>query len=85
MDRYDQMDVLQVRDVMLTTASHTNPDGSKFEGWTAGEGQVDVRYGWGMPDLDKGMYGLVSSLVTSSTTCRATAMTFGPTTFPTKP
>ena len=57
MDRYDQMDALQVRDVMLTTASHTNPDGSKFEGWTAGEGQVDVRYGWGMPDLDKGMYG----------------------------
>ncbi len=54
MDRYDQMDALQVRDVMLTTASHTNPDGSKFEGWTAGEGQVDVRYGWGMPDLDKG-------------------------------
>lgn len=57
MQRYDQMDATQVRDVMLTTASHRNPDGSIFDGWTAKEGQVDERYGWGMPDLEKGMYG----------------------------
>lgn len=57
MQRYDQMDATQVRDVMLTTASHRNPDGSLFDGWTAKEGQVDERYGWGMPDLEKGMYG----------------------------
>ena len=57
MSRYDQMDATQVRDVMLTTASHRNDDGSIFKGWTAKEGEVDVRYGWGMPDLDKGMYG----------------------------
>lgn len=57
MDRYDQMTAMQVRDVMLTTASHRNPDGSIFDGWTAEEGQVDERYGWGMPDLAKGMYG----------------------------
>ncbi len=56
MDRYDQMDALQVRDVMLTTASHAK-DGTNYEGWTAKEGEVDERYGWGMPDLEKGMYG----------------------------
>lgn len=57
MDRYDQMDALQVRDVMFTTANHKNADGSNFKGWTAAEGEVDVRYGWGMPDLEKGMFG----------------------------
>lgn len=57
MSRYDQMDALQVRDVMLTTANHKNADGSNFKGWTAAEGEVDVRYGWGMPDLAKGMFG----------------------------
>ena len=57
MDRYGQMDALQVRDVMLTTATHKNGD-QNYEGWTAAEGEVDDRYGWGMPDLDKGMYGI---------------------------
>lgn len=57
MSRYEQMDALQVRDVMLTTTTHTNPDGSTFAGWTAAKGEVDERYGWGMPDLEKGMYG----------------------------
>lgn len=57
MSRYEQMDALQVRDVMLTTATHTNPDGTTFKDWTAAEGEVDERYGWGMPDLEKGMYG----------------------------
>ena len=71
MSRYEDMDATQVRDVMFTTANHYNPDGSVFgdsngngvedEGedmWTAKDGEVDVRYGWGVPDLDKGMYGL---------------------------
>lgn len=58
MSRYQDMSAVQVRDVLFTTASHTNPDGSVYEDWTAKEGEVDVRYGWGTPDLDKGMYGL---------------------------
>ena len=57
MQRYDQMDALQVRDVMLTTATHKNGD-TDFDGWTAADGEVDARYGWGMPDLKKGMYGI---------------------------
>ncbi|BBF23585.1 autotransporter domain-containing protein [Sutterella megalosphaeroides] len=63
MQRYDQMDALQVRDVMLTTATHYNPDGSIMEGWTntdgttPKDGEVSDRMGWGLPDLKKGMYG----------------------------
>lgn len=56
MERYDQMDALQVRDVMLTTASHKK-SGWNYMDWTAKEGEVDPRLGWGMPDLKKGMYG----------------------------
>ena len=37
--------------------NHRDPDGSLYESWTAAEGTPDVRYGWGTPDLDKGMYG----------------------------
>lgn len=58
MSRYQDMSAVQVRDVMFTTATHTNPDGSKYKDWTAAEGEVDIRYGWGTPDLEKGMYGL---------------------------
>lgn len=63
MDRYDQMDALQVRDVMLTTSTHYNPDGSIMTGWTntdgttPKDGEVSDRMGWGLPDLKKGMYG----------------------------
>lgn len=57
MSRYQDMDATQVRDVMFTTARHTNYDGSNFTGWTAEEGVPDVLYGWGTPDLDKGMFG----------------------------
>ncbi|OAT33678.1 autotransporter Pta [Proteus myxofaciens] len=57
MSRYSAMSAMQVRDVMFTTASHRNPDGSLYNSWTASEGTPDVRYGWGTPDLDKGMYG----------------------------
>lgn len=58
MSRYQDMSAIQVRDVLFTTANHKNADGSDFTGWTAGEGQVDEIYGWGAPDLEKGMYGL---------------------------
>ena len=63
MSRYDQMNALQVRDVMFTTANHKNANGSNMEGWmnTDGtvrkDGEVSDRMGWGVPDLDKGMYG----------------------------
>ena len=55
--RYPEMTAQQVRDVMFTTANHRNPDGSLMTGWTAEEGLPDELYGWGVPDLSKGMYG----------------------------
>lgn len=64
MSRYQDMNAIQVRDVLFTTASHTNPDGSVMEGWnnqdgsTPAEGEVSDRMGWGVVDLEKGMYGL---------------------------
>ena len=57
MSRYQDMSAIQARTVLLTTANHKNTDGSNFEGWTAAEGTPDIRYGWGVPDLEKGMYG----------------------------
>ena len=58
MSRYQDMSAIQVRDVLFTTANHKNEDNTNYKDWTAEEGQVDERYGWGTPDLDKGMYGL---------------------------
>ncbi|WP_290372378.1 autotransporter domain-containing protein [uncultured Parasutterella sp.] len=55
--RYPSMTAIQVKDVMYTTATHIGPNGKPFTDWTAAEGTPDVIYGWGMPDLDKGMYG----------------------------
>ena len=57
MSRYESMSAIQVRDILFTTARHTNKDGSTFTGWTVADGQVDPIYGWGLPDLEKGMYG----------------------------
>ena len=57
MSRYQDMNAIQVRDILFTTARHTNSDGSLFTGWTAEDGVPDVLYGWGTPDLDKGMFG----------------------------
>ena len=62
MSRYQDMSAVQVRDVLFTTANHKNPDDTNFAGWTAEEGEVDIRYGWGNPDLEKGMYGLAQLL-----------------------
>lgn len=61
--RYTEMDATQVREVLLTTANHKNSDGNDFEGWnnkdgsTPAPGEVSDRLGWGIPDLEKGMYG----------------------------
>ena len=57
MQRYPDMTAPQVREVMFTTANHKNSDGSNFDSWTVGENEVDPLFGWGVPDLDKGMYG----------------------------
>ena len=63
MSRYKDMSAVQVRDVLFTTATHKNADGSNFEGWnnkdgsTPAEGEVSDRMGWGLPDLEKGMHG----------------------------
>lgn len=62
--RYTDMSATQVRQVLLTTASHTDAEGNVIEGWnnvdgsTPAEGEVSDRMGWGVPDLEKGMYGL---------------------------
>ena len=63
MSRYDQMNAIQVRTVLFTTATHENPDGSIIDGWEnsdgtmPAEGEVSDRMGWGLVDLEKGMYG----------------------------
>ena len=57
MSRYPNMTAPQARDVLLTTARQTNFDGSSLEGWTAQYGTPDAIYGWGIPNLDKAMYG----------------------------
>lgn len=63
--RYTDMTAVQVRQVLLTTANHKQADGkTDMEGWanvdgkTPAEGELSDRMGWGVPDLDKGMYGL---------------------------
>ena len=66
--RYTDMTAVQVREVLLTTANHKNADGTDMEGWkntngtTPKEGEVSDRMGWGVPDLEKGMYGLGQTL-----------------------
>ncbi|MEF9995094.1 MAG: S8 family serine peptidase, partial [Burkholderiaceae bacterium] len=57
LSRYGDMTGTQARDVMFTTANNKNADGTFLLDWTAADGTPDVRYGWGIPDLDKGMFG----------------------------
>ncbi|MEF7616665.1 S8 family serine peptidase [Aquincola sp. MAHUQ-54] len=69
LSRYPNMDAKQVREVMLTTSNNKMTDGVRFLGtgqtspsgasiaWTAPDGLPDDRWGWGIPDLAKGMYG----------------------------
>jgi subtilase-type serine protease len=69
LSRYPDMDAMQVRELMFTTANNKMSDGVRFLGtgqtspsgasiaWTAPDGLPDERWGWGIPDLEKGMYG----------------------------
>ena len=69
LSRYPNMDAKQVRELMFTTANNKMTDGVRFLGtgqtsptgasiaWTAPDGLPDERWGWGIPDLAKGMYG----------------------------
>ena len=69
LSRYPNMTAMQAREVMFTTANNKMSDGVRFLGtgqtspsgasiaWTAPDGLPDDRWGWGMPDLDNGMYG----------------------------
>jgi subtilase-type serine protease len=69
LSRYPNMNAMQVRELMFTTANNKMSDGVRFLGtgqtapsgasiaWTAADGLPDERWGWGIPDLDKGMYG----------------------------
>jgi autotransporter-associated beta strand protein len=69
LSRYPNMDAKQVREVMLTTANNKMTDGVRFLGtghtspsgastaWTAPDGLPDERWGWGIPDLAKGIHG----------------------------
>lgn len=69
LSRFPNMDAKQVRDVMLTTANNRMSDGTRFLGtgqtsptgasiaWTAPDGLPDERWGWGIPDLAKGVHG----------------------------
>ena len=69
LSRYPNMDAMQVRELMFTTANNKMSDGVRFLGtgqtspsgasiaWTAPDGLPDERWGWGIPDLAKGMYG----------------------------
>jgi autotransporter-associated beta strand protein len=69
LSRYPNMDAKQVRELMFTTANNKMSDGVRFLGtgqtspsgasiaWTAPDGLPDERWGWGIPDLAKGMHG----------------------------
>lgn len=58
LSRYPNLNAMQVRDVLLTTAQNKKSDGVTFlDLWTAPDGQPDERYGWGYPDIGKAVYG----------------------------
>ncbi len=69
LSRYPDMNAKQVRELMFTTANNKMSDGVRFLGtgqtspsgastaWTAPDGLPDERWGWGIPDLAKGMHG----------------------------
>jgi autotransporter-associated beta strand protein len=69
LSRFPNMNAKQVREIMLTTANNKMTDGVRFLGtgqvspsgeptaWTAPDGLPDDRWGWGIPDLAKGVNG----------------------------
>lgn len=58
LSRYPNLNALQVRDVLFTTAQNKKSDGVTFlDLWTAPDGQPDERYGWGYPDIGNAVFG----------------------------
>lgn len=62
MSRYSYMTNEQARDVLLTTARQTKysfkkNDTSKLSGWTSEHGVPDKRWGWGIVDIGRAMFG----------------------------
>jgi len=58
LSRYPNLDAIQAREVLFTTAQNKKSDGVTFlDLWTAPDGQPDERYGWGYPDIGKAVYG----------------------------
>jgi subtilase-type serine protease len=58
LSRFPNLDAIQAREVLFTTAQNKKPDGvTLLDLWTAPDGQPDVRYGWGYPNIDKGVHG----------------------------
>ncbi len=57
LSRYPDMTGTQAREILFTTAANKAPDGAPLAGWLAADGTPDVRYGWGIPDLYRGMFG----------------------------
>jgi autotransporter-associated beta strand protein len=58
LSRYPNLDAIQAREVLFTTAQNKKSDGVTFlDLWTAPDGQPDQRYGWGYPNIDEAMYG----------------------------
>ncbi|WP_304342238.1 S8 family serine peptidase [Campylobacter ureolyticus] len=62
MSRYSYMTNEQIRDVLLTTARQTKysfkkNDKSKISGWSSDLGVPDKRWGWGIVDIGKAMFG----------------------------
>jgi autotransporter-associated beta strand protein len=58
LSRYPNLDAIQAREVLFTTAQNKKSDGVTFlDLWTAPDGQPDQRYGWGYPDIDKAVHG----------------------------
>jgi subtilase-type serine protease len=56
--RFPNLDTIQDREVLFTTAQNKKSDGVTFlDLWTAPDGQPDERYGWGYPDIGKAVYG----------------------------
>lgn len=58
MERYSYMTNEQARDTMLTTARQTKPNSDvALQDWTSNLGVPDIRWGWGILDLGKAMFG----------------------------
>ncbi|HZZ95261.1 MAG TPA: S8 family serine peptidase [Usitatibacter sp.] len=58
LSRFPNLNPIQAREVLFTTAQNKKSDGVTFlDLWTAPDGHPDERYGWGYPDIGKAVYG----------------------------